>query len=75
MLFRIRCGFSYSVLQKKPLAIQAKSTYEFVGKSIYYPHCFVMKESGKESAPHFIVPEDKVQDISSISLESDAAFS
>ena len=61
--------------KKKPLAIQASSTYEFVGKSIYFPHCLVMKESGKDSAPHFIVPEDKVQDISSINIESDAAFS
>lgn len=75
MLFQIRCDFSYSILQQKPLAIQASSVYEFVGTSIYYPHCFVMKESGKDSARFFVVPEDKVQEISSISLESEAAFS
>ena len=75
MLYRIRCDFSYSILQQKPLAIQASSIYEFVGRSIYYPHCFVMKKSGKDSAQHFIVPEDKVQEISSISLESEDAFS
>lgn len=75
MLYRITCNFSYSILNQKPLPIRTSSLYEFVGRSIYYPHCFVMREIGKELAPFIIVPEDKIQEISSISLESEDAFS
>ena len=75
LFYRITCNFSYSILSQNPLPIRAGSIYEIVGKSVYYPHCFVMKESGKEIAPFIIVPEDRVQEISSISLDSEDAFS
>ena len=68
-------NFSYGILDQKPLPIRTNSLYELVSKSIYYLHCFVMKESGMEFAPFIIVPEDKIQEISSISLESEDAFS
>ena len=75
MLYHIGCAFSYSILNQPPLPIHPSSSYECVGKSLYYPRCFLMKESGDIHAQNVIVPEDKIQEISSINLESEEASS
>ena len=57
-----------------PYPITIGMLYSLIGESLYYPNCYLM-ESIEKNPVRIIVPKDKIQEISSINLERDAASS
>ena len=73
-MYQITCKYAYSIFGECPTAISNSTYYNLIGESLYYSGCFLM-ESVSRPVKRIIVPKDKVQEISSIKLESEAASS
>ena len=73
-MYQITCKYAYSIMGECPAVVSNRAYYNLIGESLYYPGCFLM-ESVAVPFIRIIVPKDKVQEISSIKFESEAASS
>lgn len=61
---RIKCSKAYSILGEAMPKLDKNQSYVFLGRSVYYPNCMIIKRADKKEYlgnDTWIVPESEIE--------------